>query len=357
MKRRIPSRIQLLTAAVLSVSFAAALLIAPQQTALGVRAGLSLCAQVVIPSLFPFMVLADFLVLSGVCRAAGKAVEPLTKKLFRLPGAAGTAILMSLVGGFPVGAKMTARLLEDGELTKNQAARMMMFCVNAGPAFVIGAVGTAMLGSRKAGVILYASLSAASLLTGILTRFLAEEQPVEAPNARPEQNRRAGIQGTIVESVAGGAKAIISVCAWVVFFACLCSLADLVPAGQNFGITAKCLLEVTSGCAAAAGKAGLPVLAVALGWAGFSVHCQVQPYSAKTGIKATLFLTARAVNGAFAGLFTSELVKRFPCDIEVFSNNVLPVASPYSLSVPAAAALLVMGALLILDLEAGRKVC
>ena len=57
---------------------------------------------------------------------------------------------MSLIGGFPIGAKMTAELYCDGRLTENQAQRLNMFCMNAGPAFTVTAVGVSMLSSRRA---------------------------------------------------------------------------------------------------------------------------------------------------------------------------------------------------------------
>lgn len=52
---------------------AAALLIWPQAVAGGVSRGLSICGTVIIPSLFPFLVLAGFLVRSGNQRRAGTA--------------------------------------------------------------------------------------------------------------------------------------------------------------------------------------------------------------------------------------------------------------------------------------------
>ena len=52
----------LLTGVVLA---GAALLIWPQAAAAGVSRGLSICSSVIIPALFPFLVLSGFLVRSG----------------------------------------------------------------------------------------------------------------------------------------------------------------------------------------------------------------------------------------------------------------------------------------------------
>ena len=44
---------------------------------------------------------------------------------------------------------------------------MLRFCVNAGPAFIISAVGAGMMGSVRMGAVLFAAHILASLLLGI----------------------------------------------------------------------------------------------------------------------------------------------------------------------------------------------
>ena len=138
--RRLP-----LLAATLS---AAALIVAmPSVSAAGVKKGLLICASSAVPSLYPFCVLSAFFVRSGLCGYLGKFLEKPVQVLFALPGSAGAAACMSFVAGYPVGAGMTAALFSDGRISQSDAQRMTLFCVNAGPAFVIGGVGAGMLGS------------------------------------------------------------------------------------------------------------------------------------------------------------------------------------------------------------------
>ena len=63
----------LLTAALLAAT--AALVAAPSQAIEGAKNGLALCGNVIIPSLFPFLVLAGFLVRSGVSQSLGRRLE------------------------------------------------------------------------------------------------------------------------------------------------------------------------------------------------------------------------------------------------------------------------------------------
>lgn len=341
-------------AAVGVIAMAACLLAMPQKAAEGVRAGLTLCAGSVIPSLFPFMVLSSFIIKSGFCRALGKRTDRLARVLFSLPGDALPAVIMGMTGGFPVGASMTAKLLKDGRLTKNQAQRMTLFCVNAGPAFVIGTVGASMLGSTAAGGIMLLSLLLSSLIIGVLTKFMSDGEYIEfsAENTRPMP-----LSEAFVESVADGSGAMFSVCAWVVLFSCVSGFADLLNLSEGGGILLKSVLEVTNGCSAAAGKVPLPIFCLILGWCGLSVQCQILGYTSQTGVKYSLFLCARIMNGALAAIICAALLEIFPGSVPAMSNISGAIPAPYSASIPAAAGLLITGGLLILELDSRREMC
>lgn len=292
MKKKRLKTLQIVLSALGAAAFGGGILIAPQAASQGVRDGLALCGQVVIPSLFPFLVLSSFLVQSGLAQRAGRLLGPATQLLFHLPGAAGSAILMSLIGGYPVGARMTAQLLDATLITQKQAQRMLLFCVNSGPAFLISAVGSAMLRNRRAGLILCAALTASALLIGLCMRFLAakepmEESPATAPTCPP-------MAQALVDAAAQGCAGIVSICVWVILFSCIAALLGLLPMPGTLRILVQCFLEVTSGCASAAGKVPLPILALVLGWGGICVHCQVLRDVSKTGLSLPLFFCGRA---------------------------------------------------------------
>lgn len=98
--------------------FAAAcigLFLQPQICAAGVQNALLLCAKTLVPSLFPFLVLSGFFLRSGLCTICGARLSHFTTRLFRLPGESAGVLLLSMVGGFPVGIKMTANLFANGQ--------------------------------------------------------------------------------------------------------------------------------------------------------------------------------------------------------------------------------------------------
>lgn len=318
----------------------------------GVRAGLAVCLNSVIPSLFVFLVLSEFCIKSGLCALLGAALAPVMRTVFRLPGDAGGVVLMSLIGGFPVGLRMTCALLAQERLTKAQAARMSLFCVNAGPAFVIGAVGTGLLGSRRAGVVLYAALTLASLLIGFFTRFL-EKEPL--PKKFVQVLRFPAWSDALVDSVCAAVQAMGSVCAWIILFHCLLALTQLLPLPQGLQAALFGAVEVTAGSAATAALGSLPLTAAVLGWCGLCVHCQLLAQLRQTGQRYWGFLFGRLCAAALAGGICMLLQVWFPVTLQVFANGVTAVPQAFSVSAPVATALLVTGGLLIYDLDVRRK--
>ena len=125
----------------IAASAAMLVLILDGKTALtGASEGIGICLNTLIPSLFPFFLLS--ILLTG---ALGEQDIPLLRpvaKLCRIPNGAESLLAIGLLGGYPVGAQNVALAYRSGQLSKEQAARMITFCNNAGPAFIFGILGS-----------------------------------------------------------------------------------------------------------------------------------------------------------------------------------------------------------------------
>ena len=324
--------------------FVAAFFLNPALMIDGVSKGLSICATSVIPSLFPFMVLSDYLIRSEFIDFIGRIIDPITKTLFRLPGSAGCAVIMSLIGGYPVGANMIVRLLENGSITQNRAKRMMLFCVNAGPAFVIGTVGTVIFSSRKAGLILYLSMVAASLAMGVFLRVF-DGGEIELKTGKTEFR-----SGVLNQSVVSGTNSMLYLCAWILLFSCVNSLIESVNLPDEIMLWIKMITEVTGGCAEAAGKYPVSVQALVMGWSGLSVHCQLLPQIKETQVKYLHFVLSRIIHGGLSATFAGFLFRVFPCETDVFSTTSQVFPQLYSVSVPAAVSTVILAMMLTAEM-------
>ena len=321
----------------------------------GARNGLALCGQVIIPSMYPFFVLAG--IFSRLDGARG-------------PNAALGVILLGFLGGYPLGVKTAAQLLERGAVSRAGAQRLQLFCVNAGPAYLIGAVGAGMLGSRRAGAILFASMLVSGLVIGGLAKFLPLGEGASLRETTPTLRRHPSTEGNedcnkpfdhiLLTAVTQATGAVLGVCAWVVLFSALCALLRLLPRALWPAIpTLNVLLEVSSGAAAVV-RSGmpLPVLCAALGWGGIAVHCQLLGDIRKTGLPLRLFWASRLLHGALAAAVCTALLRRFPMEMPAAAMwGAGHGVRLWAVSAPAAAAALFFCAFLILDLDLGRKVC
>lgn len=319
----------LLAAALLTAT--AGLVAAPSQAIAGAKDGLALCGNVIIPSLFPFFVLASLVVDLGLAAYLGRALERVMRPLFRVSGSCAAAVAMGFIGGYPVGARTALQLYQQGMCSKTEAERLLSFCNNSGPAFILGVVGAGVFGSGRVGLLLYLTHAAASILVGLLFRFYGGRERENArrgktpPRATFETVRAsAAFTGAVGKAL----QSTLSICAFVVFFAVVLRLlsafgvlAGLAKALAVFGVGEEWarrlvagLLELSSGVSSltGAGSEGVSMAAFMLGWAGLSVHCQVLSFIGDSGLSVRTYLAGKLLHGLLAAALTSLLTRRFP---------------------------------------------
>ena len=150
----------------LSLALFAAFLLCPTACADGVREGLSLAAVQALPALFPFFVVSGLLVRCDTARLSPLLAKPLAR-LYGLPPEAAPALVLGLIGGYPVGAATACALLSEGVLSREAAERVNRFCNCASPGFCVGLVGLGVFGSAQAGAMLYGIHIVSALIVGL----------------------------------------------------------------------------------------------------------------------------------------------------------------------------------------------
>ena len=133
-----------------------------------VAEALALCARSVVPSLFPFLVASSALLALGFGELAAPWLAGLMEPLFRVPGAGSAALVLGLVGGYPIGAKTAADLYRENLVSREEAERLLAFCNNSNPVFLISVLGVGVFGSVRAGVWLWLIHVLSALLTGLV---------------------------------------------------------------------------------------------------------------------------------------------------------------------------------------------
>lgn len=259
---------------------AAGIFLRPRAAMEGVAQGLDTCVHAIIPAMFPFLVLSGILLASPLAAWAGLALRPYTRLLGIRSPKAPAALLCGLLGGFAAGARAVGALRAQGELTAPEARCLLVCAACAGPAFVVGSVGTALLGSSATGWLLYLCQTAAGLVCAFAFRPRGKAGPAAgAPAAAPA---RCAPGESLSRAVADGVQATALLCGYVVLFAFLAAVATpaQAPAGARYAILVG--LEITGACRAAcavpwAGKIYLCAAAVSL--LGASVFVQVKAFA------------------------------------------------------------------------------
>ena len=162
------------------------LIVRPEDASLAAAGALSLCAKVIVPSLFPFFVCANLFCALHLTQPLERALSGVMQPVFGVPGSGAAALVVGLTGGYPSGAQTIAALYAAGSIDKKSAGRLLLFCNNCGPAFIFGVVGPAVFGSRLAGLLLYIVHCTSALLLGTLPRKKTAVPPSENANAAQE---------------------------------------------------------------------------------------------------------------------------------------------------------------------------
>jgi len=309
------------------------LMLYPQDSMSAAREGLMLCYNVIIPSLFPFFVLSALVVDLGLAGYIGRALEGLMRPLFNVPGACASAFVLGFVGGYPVGARTALSLYQKGMCTKTEAERLLSFCNNSGPAFILGVVGAGVFASSRVGVLLSLAHAAASICVGLFFRFYRRGKKGREARVSPKfeaERFTTAFTGAVKNSF----LSTLNICAFVVFFTVvirLLFLSGALPAlARLLGVLLSPLgftqewaerlltgaIELSSGVwtlSGAGGMAGrMSMAAFMLGWAGLSVHCQVLSFLGGSGLSVRTYIAGKFLHGGLAALFTALLVRLFP---------------------------------------------
>ncbi len=164
------------SSALLSVAIAIVMiliLVNPTRYAISVTNGLKLFCTAVLPGLLPFMFLTKILTNLNIIAKLTKPIEKPMRKLFGLGAESFYVLVMSMISGYPIGAKITSDLYMQGKISKQEVTPTAIIGSTSGPIFVIGAVGGTMLNSPKLGAIIYISNTLSVILVSIILHFFS----------------------------------------------------------------------------------------------------------------------------------------------------------------------------------------
>ena len=295
--------------------FIAAIVTSPQTAINAGRSALAMCANVLIPSLFPFFVFSGMLINLGFAKAVGGVLSPVMRPLFGVSGRAALALILGILSGYPMGASCVCDLYIGGYINRLEAERLVAFCNNSGPLFIIGAVGAAMYGSTQAGMTLYITHVLSSLTVGLILRISGGDVSGAAKNGAAHTSparKRQSFGEVIVEVMRKSINSMLTVCGFTLFFGVITAIVQsampAIIANSGIGNTAAGLLDISAGMDGVF-RSGMILphklifTAAVIGFAGFGVHFQVMGIMAKTDLRFSAYLKGKIMQAAIAAVY------------------------------------------------------
>ncbi len=328
---------------IIFIVFTLCLLIFSRSNLPAVKSGLTLWANSVVPSLFPFFVATELLMHTNIVSQLGLILNNYMKPLFNVRGEGSFAFIMGIISGYPVGAKIATNFRKNNICTKEECERLLSFTNNSGPLFIIGTVGILMFKNTTIGILLFITHILACISVGIIFRFWKKNKQSELYtsknfskiNSKKEVNF-SNLGEVLAESITSSISTILLIGGFVVIFSSIISILQssgilnlistvLSPIANFINIdlsfisgTLTGILEITNGINFISNivcrklSINIIITAFLLGFGGISVLLQVWSITSKTDLSIKPYLYGKIIQGFLAGFYTYVFINIFP---------------------------------------------
>ena len=350
----------------LFLAFTIGLLIFSKSNLPAVKNGLQLFATSVIPSLFPFFVATELLMHTNIVNHIGNLFNNFMKPLFNVSGKGAFALVMGIISGYPMGAKIAANFRQNDICSKEECERLLSFTNNSGPLFIIGTVGIGMFGNSTIGLLLFITHILASFTVGFIFRFWKVKKDYKNKNlnrlkimnnnSNYNSNKNYGEKGNrnsknstnskmvnfynlgevMAESITNSLSTILMIGGFIVLFSSIISILNasgithivtvfLTPIFNTLGLDINFiqgiftgLFEITNGINTISGihikniSINIILAAFLLGFGGISILLQVLSIISKTDLSAKPYILGKLLHGFIAGLYAYIFIELLP---------------------------------------------
>ena len=318
----------------------------PKIATQGVNAGIDICINTLLPSIFPFMFFSSLTINLKIFDGLSAKISCLSKVLFGLPGVTIPIIIMSVIGGYPVGAFLIKDAFEKGKITSVEGKRLLLFCVNPGIGFTYSMIGCNLYNSAYIGILLFSVSVLVSFIVGIFSRFY--EDRVDFKKVQEKHMSQKSISTSLLDSMNASVHNVVNVCVWVIIFSCISALVNVIPLNKSASDIIKMLSEVTNGAIISKDNYNIFVLSAVIGFCGFCIHMQIMPTLAALKMKYSHFLCSRILSSGLYCVLTAIFLNVFSVECEAVSLGFSPKKIEIHSSVLLCVFLMIMCGLFVL---------
>jgi sporulation integral membrane protein YlbJ len=341
-----------------------AIILNPKESLEASIRGLTIWWEVVFPSLLPFFIVSELLIGFGIVKFIGVLLEPFMRPIFRVPGVGGFVWAMGMASGNPAGAKLTARIRQEKQITALQAERLVSFTSSSNPLFIFGAVAVGFFNDASLGILLAAAHYLGNLCVGLTMRYyggfdasLKTEKkhmifpPIklafrELHLTRIKESRPLGKM--LGDAVISSIQTLLMIGGFIILFSVFNKILSLIHVTEWIAIVFSGgltllhisnnlsvplitgIFEITLGNQFVSESTAnlldkVMVASFILAFGGLSIQAQVASILAETDIRFQPFFIARILQGIYSAVIAFFLFKPLYLNLQSYQSNELPV--------------------------------
>lgn len=295
--------------------------------------GCKLWYSAILPTTFPFLIICNLLISYDGISIYSKFLGPLICRPLGLSKNCSFPIVASILCGYPLGAKYSANIYSMGYIDKDEYQRLLNIASNVGPLFLIGSVGTSLLGNISLGYILLVGNYLSAIIIGFITK--KKRADTISSSLCVPINPKINFGSAIKNSVENGINTILSIGGFIVIFSVVISLIKNNPyipiilneiehisnlsSGTLYGLFLGSI-EITNGCSILSTLSlslpiKLAIISFLCSFSGLAIIAQVSSFVSETNINYGKYIFFKIVQGAFSFIITYILAKLLPTSI------------------------------------------
>ena len=289
--------------------------------------GCKLWYSAILPTTFPFLIICNLLISYDGISIYSKFLGPLICRPLGLSKNCSFPIVASILCGYPLGAKYSANIYSMGYIDKDEYQRLLNIASNVGPLFLIGSVGTSLLGNISLGYILLVGNYLSAIIIGFITK--KKRADTISSSLCVPINPKINFGSAIKNSVENGINTILSIGGFIVIFSVVISLIKNNPyipiilneiehisnlsSGTLYGLFLGSI-EITNGCSILSTLSlslpiKLAIISFLCSFSGLAIIAQVSSFVSETNINYGKYIFFKIVQGAFSFIITYILAK------------------------------------------------
>lgn len=265
---------------------------------------LNIWVNTLIPSMFPFFVIADILINYNIVDFIPRFITNIFSYMFNISKVSTTIFFLSLISGFPSSARNIRNYYDKGRLSLNEANHILLFTHFSNPMFIISTVAVFFLDNMKYGYIILLSHYLGNFIIGIILR---SKSTIDNRNYTKDNMICQNFSKTLINSIKSSIDTLLLILGTLTSFLIVSSfIIEFLDLPVYGGAIVKGILEMTMGLK------NLSILNISdiykvviscmfISFGGLSVHLQVVSQIIDTNIKYSNFFVARIYHAIISG--------------------------------------------------------